>query len=186
MTSTEAVSKIRLLLGLNEATHKFATATLVDGTEVKTEGELVEGAMLMVVTPEGEIQASAGIYETSEGMLITVDEAGTIVKIEESTPEAEEVVEAPATEEVAMEEEVTVEVPAEVAPVLTEEVVQAVVEALTPVVEEVAQIAEELKKMKAQFQAFSAEPAAKKVTRNDFTADRMSAVDRLVKIRKQK
>lgn len=186
MTSTEAVSRIRLLLGLNEATHKFISMILVDGTEVKTEGELVEGAALMVVTPEGEIPAAAGIMETSEGLLITVDEAGVIVKIEESAPETEEVVEAPATEEVAMEEEVTVEVPEEVAPVLTEEVVQAVVEALTPVVEEIATIAEELKKMKAQFQAFSAEPAAKKVTRNDFTAERLSAVDRIVKIRNKK
>ena len=183
MNANEAVSKIRLLLGLNEIAYRFATAVLVDGTEVKTEGELVEGAALMVVTPEGDIAAPAGIHETSEGLLITVDESGTIVKIEESAPEATE--EAP-VEEVAMEEEVTVEVPEEVAPVITEEVVQAVVEALAPVVEEVQQIAEELKKMKAQFQAFKAEPAATKVKRNDFSAERQTAVDRILQIRKQK
>ena len=184
MTATDAVSKIRLLLGINESTFKFMTAVLVDGTEVKTEGELVEGAQLMVVTAEGEVPAPAGIHETSEGVLITVDGSGVITKVEQSTSETVE--EAPATEEVAMEEEVVVEVPEEVAPVLTEEVVQAVVEALAPVIEEVASIAEELKKMKAQFQAFQKEPAAPKVKRNDFTAERLSAVERIAKIRKQK
>lgn len=182
MNANEAVSKIRVLLGLNENTFTFATATLVDGTEVKTEGELVEGASLMVVTPEGEVSAPAGVHETSTGLLITVDENGSIVKIEESVAEATE---EETKEEVEMEE-VEVVVPEEVAPVLTEEVVQAVVEALAPVVEEVAQIAEELKKMKAQFQAFKAEPAAKPVKRNDFSAERASAVDRILQIRKQK
>jgi hypothetical protein len=185
MNANEAVSKIRLLLGLNEATFTFATAVLVDGTEVKTEGEMVEGTSLMVVTPEGEVAAPAGIHETEGGLLITVDEAGTITAIEEKAAEAaseEEVV----TEEVAMEEEVTVEIPEEVAPVMTEEVVQAVVEAIAPIVEEVAAITAELKEMKAKFQAFSAEPAAKKVTRNDFTSERLSAVDRIAKIRKNK
>ena len=119
MNANEAVSKIRLLLGLNEETHRFATSTLVDGTTIETEGEMVEGTSLMVVTPEGEVAAPAGIHETEGGLLITVDEAGTITAIEEKAAEAaseEEVV----TEEVAMEEEVVVEVPEEVAPVLTE------------------------------------------------------------------
>jgi hypothetical protein len=184
MNANEAVSKIRLLLGLNEATFTFATAVLVDGSEVKTEGEMVEGASLMVVTPEGDVPCPAGIHETDGGLLITIDEAGTITAIEEKAAETapEEVV----TEEVAMEEEVTVEIPEEVAPVMTEEVVQAVVEAIAPIVEEVAAITAELKEMKAKFQAFSAEPAAKKVTRNDFTSERLSAVDRIAKIRKNK
>ena len=104
MNAEQAVSKIRLLLGLNEATYKFATATLVDSTEVMTEGELVEGASLMVVTPEGNMPAPAGIHQTTTDLLITVDESGTITKIEEVAAEApaEEVV----TEEVAMEEDV--------------------------------------------------------------------------------
>lgn len=186
MNANEAVSKIRLLLGLNESTFKFATATLVDSTEVKTEGELVEGASLMVVTPEGDIAAPAGVHETTEGMLVTVDEAGVIVKIEEKVAEAAED-ETKDEEEVEVEmEEVEVEVPAEVAPVLTEEVVQAVVEVLAPVVAEIQDIAEELKKVKAQFQAFKAEPAAPKVKRNDFTAEKSSAVDRILKIRNKK
>jgi hypothetical protein len=184
MNANEAVSKIRLLLGLNEATFTFATAVLVDGSEVKTEGEMVEGASLMVVTPEGDVPCPAGIHETDGGLLITIDEAGTITAIEEKA--AETAPEEAVTEEVAMEEEVTVEIPEEVAPVMTEEVVQAVVEAIAPIVEEVAAITAELKEMKAKFQAFSAEPAAKKVTRNDFTSERLSAVDRIAKIRKNK
>lgn len=184
MSPNEAVSKIRLLLGLNESTLKFATATLVDGTEVKTEGELVEGASLMVVTPEGDIQAPTGIHQTTEGMLVTVDEAGVIIKIEEKVAEAAK---DETKDEVEVEmEEVEVEVPAEVASVLTEEVVQAVVEVLAPMVAEIQEIAEELKRVKAQFKSFKAEPAATKVKRNDFTAEKSSAVDRILKIRNKK
>lgn len=190
MTAQDAVSKIKLLLGLNETTEKFAMTTLVDGTQVETEGEFVEGATLMVVTEEGSIQAPAGMHETTDGKLITVDEAGVIVKIEEvsAEPMEEEEIKEEVKEEVKEEmmEEVEIEVPAEVAPMVTEEVVTAIVEALAPVLDEVKTLTEEMKKMKEQYAKFSKEPAAPKVKRNDFAAEKLTAVDRLMKIRKNK
>lgn len=185
MSPNEAVMKIRLLLGLNESTHKFAEAVLIDGTKVKTEGELEVGASLMVVTTEGDVKAPEGMHETTEGALVTVDEAGVIVKIEEKVTETAAYKDKEEETKVKMEE-VEVEVPTEVAPVLTEEVVQAIVEALAPMVAEIQEIAEELKKVKEQFSSFKAEPAAQKVKRNDFSAERISAVDRILKLRNTK
>ena len=62
-----------------------------------------------------------------------------------------------------MEEEVVVEVPEEVA-VVAEPVVEAVVEALVPVLEEVKALADEMRNMKKDFEAFKKEPATKKIT----------------------
>ena len=56
---------------------KFGEGTLVDGTIVKWEGELVEGAALVVVMPEGEVAAPDGIHELSDGTV--VETAGGLV-----------------------------------------------------------------------------------------------------------
>jgi hypothetical protein len=56
---------------------KFGEGTLVDGTIVKWEGELVEGAALVVVMPEGEVAAPDGIHELSDGTI--VETAGGLV-----------------------------------------------------------------------------------------------------------
>jgi len=59
------------------AEEKFGEGTLVDGTIVKWEGELVEGAALAVVMPEGEVAAPDGIHELSDGTVI--ETAGGLV-----------------------------------------------------------------------------------------------------------
>ena len=56
---------------------KFGEGTLVDGTIVKWEGELVEGAALVVVMPEGEVAAPDGIHELADGTI--VETAGGLV-----------------------------------------------------------------------------------------------------------
>ncbi len=56
---------------------KFGEGTLVDGTIVKWEGELIEGAALVVVMPEGEVAAPDGIHELSDGTI--VETAGGLV-----------------------------------------------------------------------------------------------------------
>ena len=56
---------------------KFGEGTLVDGTIVKWEGELVEGAALVVVMPEGEVAAPDGIHELSDGTV--VETAGGLI-----------------------------------------------------------------------------------------------------------
>ena len=64
----------------------MAEATLVDGTEVYTEGELEPGAILFVRAGEGADEdpfAPEGIHETTDGLLITVGASGEITNVEE-------------------------------------------------------------------------------------------------------
>jgi hypothetical protein len=76
---------------------KFGELTLVDGTIVKYEGDApMEGAPLIVVTPEGEVPAPDGVHETDSGLLISTQD-GVIVSIEEKEMEA------PVVEETAAE-----------------------------------------------------------------------------------
>lgn len=76
---------------------QFGELTLVDGTIVKYEGDApMEGAPLIVVTPEGEVPAPDGVHETDSGLLISTQD-GVIVSIEEKQMES------PVTEEAAAE-----------------------------------------------------------------------------------
>ena len=59
----------------------FGEATLVDGTIVKWEGELIEGTALVVVMPEGEVAAPDGIHEISDGTIIETA-GGLVVNIQ--------------------------------------------------------------------------------------------------------
>lgn len=66
---------------------KFGELTLVDGTVIKYEGDApMEGAPLIVVTPEGEVPAPDGVHETDSGLLISTQD-GVIVSIEEKEVE---------------------------------------------------------------------------------------------------
>lgn len=58
-------------------TEVFGEATLVDGTIVKWDGELMEGTALIVVTPEGEVAAPDGTHELEDGTII--ETAGGLV-----------------------------------------------------------------------------------------------------------
>lgn len=97
MKVTDVIKKLKLMLAettevVKETEVKMAEATLVDGTEVYTEGEIVPGAILFVRAGEGVSEdpfAPAGIHETTTGLLITVGEGGEIVSVEEkATTEA--------------------------------------------------------------------------------------------------
>ena len=196
MQANEAITKIKLLLGLNEQTVEetvvvettkveFATATLADGTEVKVEGEFEEGKACFVETEEGDIPAPAGKHQMADDTLITIDESGQIVAIEEVA--AEEVTEA--VEEVEMEEEeekeetMEEEVEEEVSISMAEEVV----EMLKPYFEEISDLKKKVEEMEGKFQAFSAEPAAKPIKKaENFEANKLSAVDRIATIRRSK
>ena len=101
MTVNDAISKLRVMLGAateevkevvmeeevkEEVEVKMAEATLVDGTEVYTEGELQPGAILFVRAGEGADEdpfAPEGQHETTDGLLITVGESGEIMSVEE-------------------------------------------------------------------------------------------------------
>lgn len=205
MQANEAITKIKLLLGLNEATveeqvvvepksddedrggFKFETAKLADGTEVKVEGEFEEGKACFVETEEGDIPAPAGKHQMADDRLITIDESGQIVAIEEVS--AEEVEEQPQAEvEVEMEEEVKEEEEAMEEHVEEKEISMAeeVVEMLKPYFEEISDLKKKVEEMEGKFQAFSAEPATKPIRKvsEDFEANRISRVAKIAKFRK--
>lgn len=198
MTANDAITKIRVLLGVEEEVAvKMASATLVDGTQVEVEGEFEVGKPLFVVTEEGNIAAPAGVHQTSDNMLVTVDESGVIVSIEEVAPEAaeeaeeevkvemeEEKPEEEMTEEEKelMEEEVEVEMEEK-----EEEMIVKIVEAMKPYFEEIKELKEQVIEMEGKFQKFSKEPAAKPIKKAEaFTANKMNAVERIATIRKSK
>jgi hypothetical protein len=191
MTATNAIQKIRVLLGVQEDEVAVAMASemLVDGTEVKVEGELEVGKPLFVATAEGDIPAPAGIHQTESNMLITVDEAGIITQVEEVTTEATEEVEEEV--KVEMEEEVTVEVENEeeekVEVEMEEEMIVKIVEAMKPYFEEIKELKEKVVEMEGNFNKFSKEPAAKPIKKAEaFAANKFDAIERIQKIRKSK
>ena len=195
MTATNAIQKIRVLLGVEEEVVAveeiqiaMATDKLVDGTEVKVEGELEVGKALVVTTEEGDIPAPAGQHVTESNNVITVDEAGVITQIEEVTEEATEEVE---EEVVEMEEEVTVEVENEeeekVEVEMEEEMIVKIVEAMKPYFEEIKELKEKVVEMEGNFNKFSKEPAAKPIKKAEaFAANKFDAIERIQKIRKSK
>ena len=78
----------------------FVDAKLADGTVIKVEGDtLLEGAKVVVVTPDAEIPAPDGVHELEDGTKVETKD-GIIVKVEEVPGDVEEgeVPEAPAVE----------------------------------------------------------------------------------------
>ncbi len=174
MNVNDVIKKIKVMMGAQEI--QFASATLIDGTEVYTEGELQEGAILFVRSGDGESEdafAPTAMHELADGRIVTVGENGEITKIEDAAAEA------PA-EEVALEEEVAVEV--EVAPeatAATEELLQGIADIIAPFTEEIAALQQEVVALTKRFEKMAAEPAAPKVTNTfaEILADKKSKED---------
>ena len=183
MKASEAIEKIRVLLGVEDAIEEtqiqLATATLIDGTIVEVEGELEVGKPLFVQTEEGPIPAPAGKHQTTNDLLITVDEAGVITEIVEVEAEEPEV-----EVEVEMEdekEEVKVEMEEEKVKI---EMAEKLIQLLEPYLKQIDEMKEKMAAQDEVIAKLSKEPAAKPIKRNDITNDRINAVDRLVKFRK--
>lgn len=197
MTAKEALTKLTVMLGLNtpevsetapietvEASSEtvveetateqaFAEAELIDGTIVVTEGELVVGATLFVVTPEGNVNAPEGMHETTTNQIISVDENGVITSIEEkATEETPEPAEASAATEADF----------------SEDLVKSISDIITPALNEIASLKEEIATLQQNFSEFKDEPAGKKITNNlseykqaeqQFQSDRYAALKRI-------
>ncbi len=183
-TAIHEIKKLMVQFGLISAENvneKFAEAKLVDGTVVKVEGDLVEGAAIKVVTEDAEVPAPDGVHELEDGTKVETKD-GVVVKIEKVEAEPEVEVEA---KEKMEDVPVMSEVPAEVADIAAP-VVDAIVEAIVPVLEEVKELAQEMKKMKEKmesykndFEAFKKEPAAKKIKsgKTDFSVEEKNNSD---------
>jgi hypothetical protein len=185
-------------------------AKLADGTEIRIEGdELKEGAMVYVVSEEGDIPAPDGVHVLEDGSEVRT-EGGSIaeIKIKEEAEEVEEEVEVEAgehedKEKEDMEEEIKEEVKEEIIEKLEEvedekeevemeedikeEAADKIVEVIVPILEKVKDLEEELKKVQASFEAFRNEPAAKPInkTKKEFSrTDHM--VERILQLRNSK
>jgi len=183
-------------------------AKLIDGTEIRVEGEeLIEGAAIYVVTEEGDIPAPDGVHELEDGTKVETKD-GMVASIEvkeEAEEEVEEEMEEVVEEEVKedMEEEIKEEVKEEIVEKLEEvvdekeevemeeevkdEAAEKIVEVIVPILEKVKDLEEELKKVQASFEAFRNEPAGKPVnkTKKEFSnTDKM--VERILALRNSK
>ena len=163
MNVNDVITKLKVMLGAEEVvTVKLAEATLVDGTEVSTEGELAVGAILYVKTAEGEddVFAQAAKHETTDGQIITVGENGEIMEIEsiDAEPVKEEEVEVELEEEEVKEEKAF----------NAEELIAAIAEMIKPQAEVIEELKKELSVLTERFEAVANEPAAAKVTTNTF------------------
>ena len=195
MTVNDAISKLRVMLGaateeVKEVVEtKMAEATLVDGTEVYTEGELQAGAILFVRAGEGASEdpfAPEGKHETTDGLLITVGESGEITNVEEKSGEEESVSEA----EESFEEEEEVIVKEKDFDV--EGMLEGIATMLEPYRDEIKELKEELSVLTSRFNEVADEPAAKKVS-NTFSQEKINKqstsearFERLVALRKSR
>lgn len=194
MTVNDAISKLRVMLGaateeVKEVVEtKMAEATLVDGTEVYTEGELQAGAILFVRAGEGADEdpfAPEGKHETTDGLLITVGESGEITNVEEKGSE-ESVSEA---EESFEEEE---EVIVKEKDFDLDGMLEGIATMLEPYRDEIKELKEELSVLTSRFNEVADEPAAKKVA-NTFSQEAQNRAttaearfERLVSLRKSR
>ena len=181
MTVNDAITKLKVMLGADTAEvtvveNKFAEATLVDGTEVYTEGELQDGAILFVRAGDGASEdpfAPAGKHETTDGLIITVGENGEISSIEDGGAEVEASEEK--KEEVEMEEVIEEEEKVEFD---AEGMLAGIADMLLPYTDELTKIKEELSTLKERFNIVADEPASKPV-RNTFSENKVIADQKL-------
>ena len=177
MTINEAITKLRVMLGAEEPVVevqneeieevkeevKMASAELIDGTIVETEGELAAGAILYVAVEEGEKPfAPQGQHETVDGLIISVGENGEIISIEEKEAEAEPVAEEAGEEKV--EEEMAEEAVAQ--NFSAEELLEGVAEIIKPYQEKIEELSNELNTLTERFNEVADLPAAAPIKRN--------------------
>ncbi len=92
MNATLALDKIVKLLGLRFKKESFFTTILEDGkTEVtnNADGEFQVGQTLYVLGESTLQPAPVGTHITREGLVLTLDEESTIIKLEVKSAEAE-------------------------------------------------------------------------------------------------
>ena len=197
MTVQQAITKLKVMLGADTDTvvnMNFAEATLVDGTEVYTEGELEPGAILFVRAGEGADEdpfAPAGVHETTTGLLVTVGENGEVESVESKGEELTPTEEQETFEEEEKVETLEEEVKEEVE-MAADEMIAAIAELIKGYMNEVSEVKEELSALTERFNSVADEPAAKKVsnTFSENAATRKSVAENrfehLVSIRNKK
>jgi len=132
----------------------FVSAKLIDGTEVKVEGDsLVVGAKVVVVTPDAEIPAPDGRHELEDGTKVETKD-GVIVSVEEKMEEEGEGEPMPEGEPKAKVSD---------EPVIEVEMLEMLKEFLKKMSEKMANMEEKVEKVESEFNSFKKEPASKKI-----------------------
>ena len=150
----------------------FVSAKLVDGTEIKVEGEeLVAGAKVVVITPDAEVPAPDGVHELEDKTKVETKD-GVIVSVEEAMEENGEGEPFPEGEPKAeVKPDVSVE----------EEVMSLLKDFIKKMGDKMGKMEEKMESVQNEFNAFKKEPAAKKIAngKTDFnkqeTADDVDA-----------
>lgn len=136
----------------------FVSAKLVDGTEIKVEGEVLgEGAKVVVITPDAEIPAPDGVHELSDGTKVETKD-GVIVAVEEALQE-----EVMPSADGEGESDPEGEVPAPVESEPEDEIMSLLKDFIYKMGEKMSQMETQMESVKNEFNAFKKEPAAKKI-----------------------
>jgi preprotein translocase subunit YajC len=143
----------------------FLDAKLADGTVIKVEGDsLVEGAKVIVVTPDAEIPAPDGVHELEDGTKVETKE-GIIAKIEEVVSEGEG--EKP-------EIEVEIEQPEME---MSKEMMEMLKEFVKKMGEKMSQMEQSYSALQDEFNSFKKEPAAKPIANGKTDFNKQEKVD---------
>ena len=94
MNTTEILTKIKTLLGVESEVVRLAQMKLEDGLTI-VESDFEAGAEIMIVTEDGKVAMPIGSYTLEDGRMVVVSEEGVIEEIKEAKEEevTEEVVE---------------------------------------------------------------------------------------------
>jgi hypothetical protein len=148
----------------------FLSAKLVDGTEIKVEGDaLLEGAKVVVITPDAEIPAPDGVHELEDGSKVQTKD-GLIVSVEEAMQEDGQGEPAPMGEPKA---------PVDKGPI-EDEVMGLLKDFVKKMSDKMSQMETQMETMKNEFSSFKSEPAAKKIAngKTDFNKqEKVNEVD---------
>jgi hypothetical protein len=142
----------------------FLDAKLADGTVIKVEGDsLVEGAKIVVVTPDAEIPAPDGVHELEDGTKVETKD-GIVAYVEH--PGDVEVTEGPENPEV--------EVPAMG---MSHEMMEMLKEFVSKMGEKMSQLESSYSALQDEFKAFKKEPAAKPIANGKTDFNKQEKVD---------
>jgi hypothetical protein len=132
----------------------FVSAKLEDGTEIKVEGDsLMEGAKVVVVTPDAEIPAPDGVHTLSDGTQIETKD-GAIVSVSEMVDAG---MDPNAVEDAQPQPSVEGGQPIQV------ELLGMLKDFIVKCSEKLNSMEQQMEAMNAEFNAFKKEPAGKKI-----------------------
>lgn len=104
MNTTEILTKIKTLLGVESEEVRLAQMKLEDGLTI-VESDFEEGASIEIVTEDGKVSMPVGDYTLEDGRMVVVKEEGLIAEIKEAKEEEEETTEEVTEEEARSEED---------------------------------------------------------------------------------